>query len=61
MANPFLEKNIRGGYLTLSWGGYKGVHIFPNGISSKVNIKTLLEFEPDYKNVTVLYVRHDVA
>ena len=41
--------------LNYSWGGEKEVFIFPKGISPKVNVLVLLEFELTYFEAGVLY------
>ena len=42
-------------YLTNIWGN-KGVHAFPKGITLKVNIIALLEFELTHGDVTVKHI-----
>ena len=39
-------------------GGIRLFHIFPKGISAKVNVIAWLEFELTYYNVTVQHVNH---
>ena len=40
-------------YLTHSWGGYKDFYTFPIGISPKMNVVRLLEFELAYFGAVV--------
>ena len=56
MPKPSLQKNISGTIHPIARDGDKGVHIFLNGISLKVNVIARLKFELAYYKVTAHHV-----